>query len=181
MSSRVRASAGLRRHHWHPTPARNKVLIEVRLLRWRRDRSPLRRARAFTFVLPLALDLGPDRLLHPLQASSVDDQRAEPARGKLSPRSEDDLDVMVVGVAMLGGKPRPKPASAGVGLELAHHGASDFPQIQATPIVGRDDELVGGALAVFELAVASLEPLWLQIFRGAGDMLHEPTPVCARE
>src|SRR5260370_1369706 len=68
------------------------------------------------------------------------------------------------GFAVLSRDPWSQPARAGIVLQLLHGRASDPPRVEPTPIVWGDDELIDRALAVFELAIASLDPLRLQTF-----------------
>src|SRR5260370_20977078 len=106
MPPHVRARPGLRRGHAYPSPAREIVTIEVRLLRRRLDCSRWRRVSAFALGGTLEFDLGPDGLFHPLQTGSVDDQRAEPAGRNFTPSGENDLHVIVGCVAVPGRTPR---------------------------------------------------------------------------
>src|SRR5260370_35625925 len=99
----------------------------------------------------LKLDLGPDLLFHPLQGGSVDDHRAEPARRKLTPCSENELHVMVGGVAMLTREPRSQPARAGIVFQLLHGRAGNPPQVAPTPTGWREDDLVNRQLPASEL------------------------------
>src|SRR5713101_2251163 len=181
MPPHVRARPSLRRRHAHPSPVRRSVLIQARLLRPRCDRLRSLRVRTFVLGCALKLDLGPDRLFHPLKAGAVDDQGAEPARPNFTPGGENNLHVMVGSVPMLSRKPRSKPARADVDFQLLHGRARNPSEVEPTPIVWRDDELVDRALAVFELAIASLEPLRVQTFGRTRHVINQAMAVSGCE
>jgi len=121
----------------------------------------------------LAVDLAGNRLLHSLQPSARDQHGLEPAGPDLAPCSQNDVDVVVGGVAVLSGNPGTDASGARVRFKLTHGGPRQAAQVEAAPILGREDKGVGRALAVYPLAIAPLDPFRRQVLGRSGDVGHQ--------
>ena len=111
---------------------------------------------------PLPFDLQGYRLLHLLQARARDDQSAEAARRSLPPRSQHDVHVVVRGVAMFGCEPWSDARRTGIRFQLLHRHVCEAAEVEAAPVLRRQDEGVDGTLAVLALAVLGHHPFLLE-------------------
>src|SRR5207245_7856634 len=103
-----------------------------------------------------------NRLLQLLQSHARDYQSAEAARRSLPARSQHDVRVVVRGVAMFGCEPWSDARRPGIRFQLLHRDVCEAPEVEAAPVLRRQDEGVDGTLAILALAVLAHHPFRLE-------------------